>query len=41
VALLGPNGAGKTSLLRATLGLEKRASGLATLEGGDSAKLSP
>ncbi len=41
VALLGPNGAGKTSLLRAALGLEKRASGLATLDGTDSEKLSP
>lgn len=41
VALLGPNGAGKTSLLRATLGLEKRESGLATLDGIDSEKLSP
>ena len=41
VALLGPNGAGKTSLLRTTLGLEKRTAGLATLDGDDSAKLSP
>lgn len=41
VALLGPNGAGKTSLLRASLGLEKRSSGLATLDGIDSQKLSP
>lgn len=41
VALLGPNGAGKTSLLRAALGLEKRSSGHATLDGIDSAKLSP
>ncbi|WP_370233836.1 MULTISPECIES: ABC transporter ATP-binding protein [Henriciella] len=41
VALLGPNGAGKTSLLRASLGLEKRASGDALLDGTDSEKLSP
>ena len=41
VALLGPNGAGKTSLLRASLGLEKRSAGLATLDGTDSEKLSP
>ncbi|WP_084396621.1 ABC transporter ATP-binding protein [Henriciella aquimarina] len=41
VALLGPNGAGKTSLLRSALGLEKRAAGLATLDGTDSEKLSP
>lgn len=41
VALLGPNGAGKTSLLRAALGLEKRAAGLAALNGSDSEKLSP
>lgn len=40
VALLGPNGAGKTSLLRCALGLEKRASGAATLDGMDSAHLS-
>lgn len=41
IALLGPNGAGKTSLLRATLGLEKRAGGTATLGGTDSERLSP
>lgn len=41
VALLGPNGAGKTSLLRASLGLETRSSGLATLDGIDCEKLSP
>lgn len=41
VALLGPNGAGKTSLLRSTLGLEKRADGSATLDGTDSERLSP
>jgi iron complex transport system ATP-binding protein len=41
VALLGPNGAGKTSLLRAALGLEKRAGGTATLDGMDTAHLSP
>ena len=41
VALLGPNGAGKTSLLRSALGLEKRASGEALLNGEDSEKLSP
>lgn len=41
VALLGPNGAGKTSLLRSALGLEKRASGSALLNGEDSERLSP
>ncbi|MEE2879320.1 MAG: ABC transporter ATP-binding protein [Pseudomonadota bacterium] len=41
VVLLGPNGAGKTSLLRSALGLEKRASGTATLEETDSEQLSP
>ena len=41
VALLGPNGAGKTSLLRAALGLEKRASGAALLDGSDTGTLSP
>lgn len=41
VALLGPNGAGKTSLLRASLGLEKRAGGDARLGGTDCARLSP
>ncbi|MCI4645354.1 MAG: ABC transporter ATP-binding protein [Hyphomonadaceae bacterium] len=41
IALLGPNGAGKTSLLRAALGLEKRAGGTATLDGADTAHLSP
>jgi iron complex transport system ATP-binding protein len=41
VALLGPNGAGKTSLLRSALGLEKRASGFALLNGEDSERLSP
>ena len=41
VALLGPNGAGKTSLLRAALGLERRAGGTATLAGYDTERLSP
>ncbi|MEH6695272.1 MAG: ABC transporter ATP-binding protein [Hyphomonas sp.] len=41
VALLGPNGAGKTSLLRASLGLEKRTSGTASLNGDDCTTLSP
>lgn len=41
VALLGPNGAGKTSLLRSALGLLKRATGDALLDGTDSEKLSP
>lgn len=41
VALIGPNGAGKTSLLRSALGLERRASGDALLDGTDSVKLSP
>ncbi len=41
VALLGPNGAGKTSLLRAALGLETPARGRATLDGADTATLSP
>lgn len=41
VVLLGPNGAGKTSLLRAALGLERRAAGMASLDGQDCASLSP
>ncbi|MCY3595966.1 MAG: ABC transporter ATP-binding protein [Rhodospirillales bacterium] len=41
VALLGPNGAGKTSLLRASLGIQKRSGGEATLGGRDSERLSP
>lgn len=41
VCLLGPNGAGKTSLLRTVLGLEKPARGSATLDGKESAGLSP
>ena len=41
VALLGPNGAGKSSLLRASLGLQKRSGGSATLGGRDSERLSP
>lgn len=40
VALLGPNGAGKSSLLRASLGLQKRSGGTATLGGRDSERLS-
>lgn len=39
VALLGPNGAGKTMLLRASLGLEKRAGGSARLGGEETATL--
>ena len=39
VALLGPNGAGKTSLLRASLGFEKVASGSARLGNINSATL--
>ena len=41
IVLLGPNGAGKTSLLRAALGLEKRAAGMASLGGMDCENLSP
>lgn len=41
VALLGPNGAGKTMLLRAALGLEKRAGGSARLGGDETATLDP
>ena len=41
VALLGPNGAGKTSLLRTALGLERRTGGMASLDGTDTARLSP
>lgn len=41
VALLGPNGAGKTMLLRASLGLEKRAGGTARLGGDETATLDP
>jgi len=41
VVLLGPNGAGKTSLIRASLGLEKRSVGTATLGGENTADLSP
>ena len=41
IALLGPNGAGKTSLIRTTLGLEKRSSGTVSLGGTDSEALSP
>lgn len=39
VALLGPNGAGKTMLLRAALGLEKRAGGAARIGDDDTAEL--
>lgn len=41
VALLGPNGAGKTMLLRAALGLEKRAGGIARIGDEDVAELAP
>lgn len=41
VALLGPNGAGKTMLLRAALGLEKRAGGIARIGDEDTAELAP
>jgi len=41
IALLGPNGAGKTSLIRAALGLEKKTSGEASLEGRRIASLTP
>ena len=41
ICLLGPNGAGKTSLLRTSLALEKRSSGMATLGGVDCERLTP
>lgn len=41
VALLGPNGAGKTSLLRASLGLERKVIGRTTIDGTDTGALSP
>ncbi len=41
VALLGPNGAGKTSLIRASLGLARPSAGTATLDGRETAALSP
>lgn len=41
VVLLGPNGAGKTSLIRASLGLEKSATGRVLLGGDHVASLSP
>ncbi|MEO0882634.1 MAG: ABC transporter ATP-binding protein [Pseudomonadota bacterium] len=41
VALLGPNGAGKTSLIRASLGLQARSLGTATLGGDDITALTP
>lgn len=39
VALLGPNGAGKTTLLRAALGLRPRTSGIALLDGLETASM--
>ena len=41
VVLLGPNGAGKTSLIRASIGLESRTGGSATLDGHESCLLNP
>ena len=41
VILLGPNGAGKTSLIRGALGLQALTAGSATLDGQETAKLSP
>lgn len=41
VAVLGPNGAGKTSLLRASLGLQRRTQGEAWLSGRPTHALSP
>ena len=41
VALLGPNGAGKTSLLRGLIGLAALESGLAQIDGQDTADMQP
>lgn len=41
VCLLGPNGAGKTSIIRAALGLQKPALGLAEIAGTATHKLHP
>ena len=41
VALLGPNGAGKTSLLRGLIGLAAPESGLAQIDGQDTADMQP
>jgi len=41
IALVGPNGAGKTTLLRTALALHRPSRGRVTLDGVDSASLSP
>ncbi|AQS84383.1 MAG: sulfate/molybdate ABC transporter ATP-binding protein [Acetobacter aceti] len=41
VALVGPSGAGKTTLLRSIAGLDPHSSGLLTIDGRDSAELTP